>query len=125
MNTKELKITRIGNSRGMRLPADVLRRYDFQDVAIMVEGVDGILLRPKQNFDVKMSWEETANAMAASSEEWSEWDETAADGLEDIPWDVPNVEMAATDFPTLLFFYRKNNVPHPLYPSAWHAVALA
>jgi len=98
MNTKELKITRIGNSRGMRLPADVLRRYDFQDVAIMVEGVDGILLRPKQNLDVKMSWEETAKAMAVSSEDWSEWDETASDGLEDIPWDAADVAEEGGDY---------------------------
>ena len=98
MSTKELKITRIGNSRGVRLPADVLRRYDFQDAAIMVEGVDGILLRPKQNLDVKMSWEDTAKAMAVSSEEWSEWDETASDGLEDIPWDVPNVAEESGDY---------------------------
>ena len=97
MSIKELKITRIGNSRGVRLPAEVLRRYDFQDAAIMVEGVDGILLRPKQNFDVKMSWEETAKAMAESSEEWSEWDETASDGLADIPWDTASVVEESDD----------------------------
>lgn len=98
MSKKELKITRIGNSRGVRLPADVLRRYDFQDAAIMVEEVDGILLRPKQNLDVKMSWEETAKAMAVSSEEWSEWDETASDGLENIPWDTACVAEKSDDY---------------------------
>lgn len=79
MCIKELKITRIGNSRGVRLPADVLRRYDFRDAAIMVEGVDGILLRPKQNHDVKMSWEETAKDMSASSEDLSAWDDVASE----------------------------------------------
>jgi len=88
MRSKELKITRIGNSRGVRLPADVLRRYDFTDSAVMVEVVDGILLRPKHLSDVKMSWQETAKAMAASIEDWSEWDTTISDGLEDIPWDL-------------------------------------
>ena len=91
MSSKELKITRIGNSRGVRLPADVLRRYAFTDAAIMTEGVDGILLRPKQNSDAKMSWDETAKAMAESNEDWSEWDEAASDGLEDIPWDLADV----------------------------------
>ena len=98
MSIKELKIIRIGNSRGVRLPADILRRYDFQDAAIMVEGVDGILLRPKQNFDVKMSWEETAKAMAPSSEEWTEWDETVSDGLEDIPWDAAQAAEKSGDY---------------------------
>ena len=84
----ELKITKIGNSRGVRIPADVLRQYAFMDAAVMVAGVDGILLRPKQNADEKMSWEETAKAMAAAQEDWSEWDSLAADGLESIPWQM-------------------------------------
>jgi antitoxin component of MazEF toxin-antitoxin module len=91
MSSKELKITRIGNSRGVRLPADVLRRYAFTDSAIMTEGVDGILLRPKQASNVKMSWTKTAESMAASSENWSGWDQSVSDGLEDIPWDVAGV----------------------------------
>ncbi len=91
MSSMELKITKIGNSRGVRLPADVLRRYAFTDTVLMIEGVDGILLRPKKQSHVKMSWKKTAKAMAASSEEWSEWDETVADGLADIPWGVAGV----------------------------------
>ena len=42
MQTVEVKIARIGNSRGVRIPADVLRRYAFTDTAIMVESVDGV-----------------------------------------------------------------------------------
>jgi antitoxin component of MazEF toxin-antitoxin module len=72
MKTTELKITRIGNSRGVRIPAEALRRYAFTDAAIMVEGVDGIWLRPKRQADGKLSWDETAKAMAAASEGWSE-----------------------------------------------------
>ena len=45
-----------------------------------------------------MSWEETAKAMAVSSEEWSEWDETASDGLEDIPWDAADVVEESGDY---------------------------
>jgi len=38
-------------------------------------------LRPGRAGRPKLSWEETAKAMAATKEDWSEWDSTAADGL--------------------------------------------
>ena len=44
MHTTEVKIAKIGNSRGVRIPAEVLRRYAFTDTAILVESVDGLLL---------------------------------------------------------------------------------
>ena len=91
MQMTELKIAKIGNSRGVRIPAEVLHRYAFTDAAIMVESVDGILLRPKKCTDVKMSWAETAKAMAAASESWSDWDVAASDGLDDLDWEVPSV----------------------------------
>jgi hypothetical protein len=31
----------------------------------------------------KMSWEDTANAMAKDSETWSDWDVTVSDGISD------------------------------------------
>jgi len=86
MQTTEVKIAKIGNSRGVRIPAEVLRRYAFTDTAILVESVDGVLLRPKRQTDAKLSWAETAKAMAAASEEWSDWDALNADGLDEIPW---------------------------------------
>ena len=91
MQTTELKIARIGNSRGVRLPAEVLRRYAFGDTAIMSESVDGILLRPKQQADAKLSWVDTAKAMAAAAEDWSDWDAVASDGLDDSPWEAVRV----------------------------------
>ena len=86
MRTMELKIAKIGNSRGVRIPTGVLRRYAFTSTAIMVENVDGILLRPNRQTDAKMSWSDTAKAMATSAEDWSEWDTVAADGLTGLPW---------------------------------------
>ena len=86
MQTTELKLSKIGNSRGVRIPADVLRRYAFTDEVIMVESVDGILLRPKKKADTKLSWADTAKAMANAEESWSEWDGTASDGLADLDW---------------------------------------
>ena len=79
MKTIELRITRIGNSRGLRLPADVLRRYAFTETVILEQRHDEIALRPKRQR--KLSWEETAKAMAAAREDWSVWDATVADGL--------------------------------------------
>ena len=82
----ELKVARIGNSRGVRLPAEILERYRIGDSVIMEERADGILLRPRGPATPKLSWEETARAMAAASEDWSQWDVTSADGLDAVPW---------------------------------------
>ena len=38
--------------------------------------------------DAKMSWTDTAQAMAASSEDWSDWEAVAEDGLADVPWET-------------------------------------
>ena len=87
MTTVELKVARIGNSRGVRLPATTLERYQIGDSVVMEERDDGILLRPLSSATPKLSWKDTALAMAAESEDWSAWDTTAGDGLENIPWE--------------------------------------
>jgi hypothetical protein len=46
MKTLELTVTRVGNSRGVRLPADVLRRYRIGGKVIMEQRSDEIALRP-------------------------------------------------------------------------------
>ncbi len=86
MKVQELKITRIGNSRGVRLPASSLKRYSVGSVMIMEERTEGILLRPAGPAVEKLSWEETAREMAGAGEDWSEWDRMSLDGLEDLPW---------------------------------------
>lgn len=82
----KLKVARIGNSRGVRLPVASLRRYQIGDAVLMEERSDGILLRPASSNVAKLSWEETAREMAASGEDWSGWDATTGDGLEGLPW---------------------------------------
>jgi len=82
----ELKIAQIGNSRGVRLPAKSLRRYRIGGVVIMEEKSEGILLRPAGPVQEKLSWEDTARAMAAGGEDWTAWDAVAADGLDAVPW---------------------------------------
>ena len=87
MKPVELKVTRIGNSRGVRLPAGALKRYEIEDVVIMEERSDGILLRVPGRTVPKLSWEETAAAMATDREDWSAWETTTGDGLDDLPWE--------------------------------------
>ncbi|MBI4025757.1 MAG: AbrB/MazE/SpoVT family DNA-binding domain-containing protein [Verrucomicrobia bacterium] len=84
MKAIELKVTRIGNSRGVRLPAPLLRRHHITDTLILVEHPDEIVLRPKRTKKQKLSWEETAKAMAFAKEDWSGWDCTLADGLNEL-----------------------------------------
>lgn len=89
MRTAPLKLTRIGNSRGVRLPAETIRRYGISETVIMEERPEGILLHAGAPPPGKLSWEDTARAMARGGEEWSDWDTTAGDGIESIPWEHP------------------------------------
>lgn len=88
MKTTKLKLSRIGNSRGVRIPAETLRRYNMDASVIMDELADGILLRSGPESAPRLSWDDTAREMEASEEDWSEWDMVTADGIETIPWDV-------------------------------------
>jgi len=75
----ELKLARIGNSRGIRLPASLLKRYHIEDVVLVEEGTDSITLRPK--LSQKLSWKETAAEMARAKEDWKDLETTVDDGL--------------------------------------------
>ena len=86
MKPVELKVSRIGNSRGVRIPATTLERYHIGERVVMEERSDGILLRPLGKAISKLSWEETAREMAAAGEDWAEWETAAADGLDSVPW---------------------------------------
>jgi antitoxin component of MazEF toxin-antitoxin module len=87
MKPVQLKVARIGNSRGVRIPAATLERYHIGTAVVMEERTDGILLRPIGHVEAKLSWEETAQAMAAEQEDWTDWDATLADGIDDLEWD--------------------------------------
>lgn len=84
MKSVVLKVSRIGNSRGIRLPAKMLRKYHITDTVIAEEKSDEIVLRPGRASRPKLSWEATAQAMAAAGEDWSEWDAVAGDGIHDL-----------------------------------------
>ena len=87
MKTMELTVTRIGNSRGIRLPAEVLRRYRVQDVLLMEQRPDEIVLRPKRGRRGKLTWAETYRQMAQANEDWTDW-EAAGEGLSSVPGEV-------------------------------------
>jgi antitoxin component of MazEF toxin-antitoxin module len=86
MQPIELKVARIGNSRGVRIPAATLERYQIGASIVMEERSEGILLRPHGPASPLLSWEDTAREMAAAAEDWSAWESLAGDGLNEIPW---------------------------------------
>jgi len=86
MKTRDLKVARIGNSKGIRLPAESLKRYRIVSAVVMEERAEGILLRPAGPSVEKLSWEDTAREMAAAEEDWSEWEAAGGDGLESVSW---------------------------------------
>lgn len=95
MKSVELKVARIGNSRGVRLPATTLERYHIGDSVVMEERSEGILLRPRRSAGPKLSWEATALAMSAEPEDWGDWDLALADGLHDVPWESGEAKQVA------------------------------
>ena len=87
MKTIEVAVTRIGNSRGIRLPAEVLRRYQVQDILLMEQRPDEIALRPKRARRGKLTWAETYQQMGQAKEDWTDW-EVAGEGLSSLPGEV-------------------------------------
>ena len=83
MKTLDLKLTRIGNSRGVRLPVGIINRYGFDGSLAAEVRQDGLLLRAKKK--AKLSWRETYKQMAKSDEDWSDWEAVPAGTVE--PWE--------------------------------------
>ena len=77
-----LKVARIGNSRGIRIPARVMKKYQIGSVLLMEEGANGILLRPQH--DKKLSWAETFKEMGETKEDWKDFESIVGDGLDDL-----------------------------------------
>ena len=81
---REIKLVAVGNSRGLRLPRELLRKYGIADTLVVEERPDGILLRG--TLQGKASLEQTFTEMAAAQEDWSDLDSTQSDGLNHLPW---------------------------------------
>jgi antitoxin MazE len=78
---KDIQLVPIGNSKGIRIPKELLQKYGFKKTILLEETDKGLLLRNKD--DNKPSWEETYKAMADEKENRDDVDATLQDGLED------------------------------------------
>jgi antitoxin MazE len=76
----ELKIVPIGNSRGVRLPKEIIERYAMEETIVLEAREEGLVFRNKH--DKRLSWEGTFKDMAREREDWSDFDGTVADGLD-------------------------------------------
>lgn len=77
-----IKDNRIGNSRGVRIPSLVINQLGFDRAGLTAETrANGLLLTAQKN---KLSWAETAQAMAQAKEDWSDLEHASADGLADL-----------------------------------------
>ena len=81
---RQVKLVAVGNSRGLRLPRELLRRYSIADTLMIEERADGILLRGMRQD--KVSLEQTFAEMATAQEDWRDMDTAEADGLGSVPW---------------------------------------
>ena len=83
MQNQTLKVVRIGNSRGVRLPAPLLAHYRIGHAVTAERTANGILLRPER--DGRLSWDDTFRATGAEQrkkgDEFSDFDAAAGDGL--------------------------------------------
>ena len=78
---RDIQLVPIGNSKGVRIPKELLQKYGFKKTLLLEETDKGLLLRKKD--DNKLSWEETFKAMAEEKESWDDFDAALEDGLED------------------------------------------
>ena len=78
--TREVKLISIGNSKGIRLPKALLDKYGWNDRLMLEELEESVVLRGEKTHN--LSWEETSRAMAAESEDWSDFDIAIADGVD-------------------------------------------
>ena len=83
-----LKIIAIGNSRGVRLPQALLRRYGMADQITLEERPEGLLLRGSATgkASLKQTFTEMAREQASGAEDWSDLDRLASDGLDRVKW---------------------------------------
>ncbi len=77
----EVKLVKIGNSKGIRIPKSILQKYGFTDSIQIEEKENGILLHRSKIS--KLSWEDTYKAIRSENEDWSDFDNTLQDGLDD------------------------------------------
>ena len=90
IRSKDTKLIPIGNSKGIRIPNILVRKYGFEEAPLLlVETEQGLLLRKKE--ENKLSWEDTYKEIAGERENWEDFDITGLDGLEGDDLDLHSV----------------------------------
>ena len=77
----EAKLIKIGNSKGIRLPNKLIKKYHLNDNLKLIEKDEGILIKPDAQDD-KLSWEDTFKEMGKEKEDWSDFSVTLGDVIE-------------------------------------------
>ncbi len=81
IRSRDAKLVPIGNSKGVRIPKELIQKYGLKNSILLEETERGLLLRNKG--ESRLSWEETYKAMAKEKEHWEDFDATLRDGLEE------------------------------------------
>jgi antitoxin MazE len=76
-----LKLVPIGNSKGVRIPAELIRRYQLLDEVRMTEMPNGIFIESLSN--KKLSLNESFEAMAKDAKALAEMQSWAESGLDE------------------------------------------
>lgn len=79
-STRDVKLITIGNSKGVRIPKELRRKYGWSEELVLEECENGIMLYARDTD--KLSWEDTYRAMATADEDWDDFDVASADGLD-------------------------------------------
>ena len=74
------KLSKIGNSQGLRIPKTLIIKYHFENGIEIEENENGLLIKPIQSN--KLSWEDTYKEMKLAKENWSDWDDISEDIVE-------------------------------------------
>ena len=61
MNSIKVKIVRIGNSKGIRLPKALIEQYNMKDEVLLEAKKDSIVIRPVKN--PRPGWEKSFKEM--------------------------------------------------------------
>ena len=77
-----VKLAKIGNSKGIRLSKQLLKRYQINESVEIETTSDSIILRPLR--DEKLDWASTYKQMADAAEDWTVWDAVAEEGLNEL-----------------------------------------
>jgi len=83
MENTELQLIQIGNSKGIRIPAQIIKKYKMGKTLILEPCADYFIIHPQKN--KKMNWKQTFEAMAKAKEKesWSDFDHLAGEGLDE------------------------------------------